>query len=182
MFSISFHKTGLPFMLFLATQFLYSGACASTPADTGQPGKGLHISYNPHDSLAYDQIVARIPLRQASTGSVALATLTIALHNAKQQAEIKLCDGQWAAQGSLVFQQGPVIKQSPAHTNKIPSWHYVALRHPRQLACGSNSRAAFFLEMSRHLPAWIKIRSAGQFTAFRQGETVLLEQESIAIK
>ncbi len=169
-------------MLLLAVQSLYSGAYASTPADPGQPGKGLHISYNPHDSLAYDQIVARIPLRQASTGSVALANLNIALHNAKQQAEIKLCDGQWAAQGALVFQQGPVIERSPAHTNEIPSWHYVALRHPWEFACGLNSRAAFFLEMSRHLPAWIQIRPAGQFTAFRQGETVLLEQKSIAIK
>lgn len=169
-------------MLLLAVQSVYSGVYASTPADTGQPGKAPHISYNPRTSLAYDQIVAWIPLRQASTGSVALANLTIALHSAKQQAEIKLCDGQWAAQGSLVFQQGPVVERSPAHTNEIPSWHYVALRHPWEFACGTSSRAAFFLEMSRHLPAWVQIRPAGQFTAFRQGETVLLEQESFAIK
>ncbi len=182
MFSISFHKTGLPLMLFLAAQSLYSGAYASTPVDTGQPGKGPHTPYNPRTSLAYDQIVAWIPLRQASTASVALANLNIALHYAKQQAEIKLCDGQWSPTGSLAFQQGPVVERSSAHTNEIPSWHYVALRHPWGFTCGTSSRVAFFLEMSRHLPAWVQIRPAGQFTAFRQGETVLLEQESFAIK
>jgi hypothetical protein len=182
MFPISFHKTRLPFMLFLAVQCLHSGVYAGTPADTGQPEINLQTLYNPSDSLAYDQIVARIPHNQAPIRSVALASLSIALHNAKQQAEISLCDGQWAPHGSVVFQQGPVMKRSSPDKNEMPSWHYNALRQPREFVCGTSSRAAFFLEMSRYLPAWIQIRPAGQFTAFRQGETVLLEQESIAIK
>ncbi len=170
-------------MLLLAVQPLFSNAYASSPAYTGQQGRELHASLNPLDSnLTYDQIVARIPLSQAPTRSVALANLSIALHNAKQQAEIKLCDGQWAPRGALVFRQGPVIEQGSRHSNELPSWYYVALRHPRELACGTGSRAAFFLEMSRYLPAWVRIRPAGQLSAFRQGEAVLLEQEAVAIK
>jgi len=169
-------------MLSMAVQPLYSVAYAGAPADSGQPGKEFHTSFNPRDSLAYDQIVARIPLGNAPIGAVALANLNIALHNAKQQTENSLCNGQWAPHGSVVFQQGPVAERSSPYTKEMPSWHYNVFRHPRELACGATSRAAFFLEMSRYLPDWIQIRPAGQFTAFRQGETVLLEQETVAIK
>jgi len=178
--SVSIHKTGLPLILFLTVQPLYSVAYASTPADTEQPEKAFHTSYNPVDNLAYDQIVARIPLDYAATGAVALANLNIALHNAKQQAEITLCKGQWTPHGPVVFQQGPAIKRSPPQG--MSSWHFSAFRQPAKLACGSTSRTAFFLEMSRYLPAWIKIRPAGQLIAFRQGETVMLEQSTVAIK
>ncbi len=169
-------------MLLLAVQALYSVAYASTPPDTEQPGKEPNTAYNFPDSLAYDQIVARIPLDQAPIRSVALANINIVLHNAKQQAEITLCDGRWAPRGAVVFQQGPVIEQSSLHMNEIPSWYYHALRRPWKLDCGTSSRAAFMLEMKRYLPAWIQIRPAGQLSAFRQGETVLLEQETVAIK
>jgi len=36
--------------------------------------------------------------------------------------------------------------------------------------------------MSRNLPGWVQIRPAGQLSAFQQGESVLLEQETIAVK
>ncbi len=178
--SVSIHKTGLPLILFLTIQAVYSVAYASTPADSKQPERAFRTSYNPDDSLAYDQFIARIPLDYAPTGAVALATLNLALHKAKKQAEITLCKGQWTPHGSVVFQQGPAIKRSPPQG--IPSWHFNAFRQPWELACGTTSRAAFFLEMSRYLPAWIKIRPAGQLLAFRQGETVMLEQRAIAIK
>lgn len=180
--SVSTHKTGLSLILFLTVQPLYSAAYASTPADTEQPGKEFHTSYNPRDNLAYDQIVARIPLDQAPIGAAALANLNITLCKAKQQAEFTLCNGQWTPHGSVVFQQGPVMKRTSPNTNEMPSWQYNVLRHPRELACGATSRAAFFLEMSRYLPDWVQIRPAGQSTAFRQGETVQLEQETVAIK
>ncbi len=178
--TVSIHKTGLPLILFLIVQPLYSVAYASRPADSEQPGKEFRTSYNPGDSLAYDQVVARIPLSYAPIEAVALATLNIALRNAKLQAEMTLCKGQWAPHGPVVFQQGPSIERSPSQ--RMPSWHINAFRRPGELACGTTSRTAFFLEMSRYLPAWIKIRPAGQLTAFRQGEAVMLEQRTLAIK
>lgn len=182
MLSTSFHKSRLALTLFLAFQTLFSIAYANTPADTEQPENQSRTSYNPRDNLAYDQIVARIPLGQAATGAVVLASINIALHKAKQQAEFTLCSGRWAPQGSIVFQQGPVVERLSSSANEIPSWHYVAFRHPRELACGATSRAAFFLEMSRYLPAWIQIRPAGQLIAFQQGETVMLDPGTVAIK
>ncbi len=176
--SVSPLKSGLPLILFLTVHALYSVAYASTPADTEQPEKEFNTSYNPTDSLSYDHFVARIPLRYAPTAAAALATLNVALHNAKQQAEITLCKGQWAPRGSVVIQQGPTIERNSPR--EIPSWHFSATRHPAELACGTTSRTAFFLEMSRYLPAWIKIRPAGQLTAFQQGETVVLEQRTVA--
>jgi len=180
--SVSIHKTGLLLILLLAVQPLYSAAYASTPADSERPEREIRISYNFRNSLAYDQIVAWIPLDQAPIGSAALANLNVALHNAKQQAEINLCNGQWAPRGSVVFQQGPVIKQRSPGTNEILTWYYNVFRHPWKISCGTTSRAAFFLEMSRYLPDWIQIRPAGQSTAFRQGESLQLEQETVAIK
>jgi hypothetical protein len=183
MFCITSHKTRPPFALFLAFMTLSSGAYADTPADTGGTEKKFQkIANSPRDSLAYDQIIAQIPVAHAPIGSVALANLNIALHSAKQQAEITLCDGQWAPQGTVVFQQGPAIEQRFSRTDEIPAWHYVAFRYPLKLACNTNSRAAFFLEMSRHLPGWVQIRPAGQLSAFQQGESVPLEQETVAVK
>jgi len=183
MFCITPYKTRSPFALFLAVMSLSSGTYADTPADTGGAEEKLQIiARSPRDSLAYDQIVAQIPIGHAPIGSVALANLNIALHSAKQQAEITLCGGRWTPPGTVVFQQGPAIEQRFFHTDEIPAWHYVAFRHPRELACNTNSRAAFFLEMSRNLPGWVQIRPAGQLSAFQQGESVLLEQETIAVK
>ncbi|MFQ5643598.1 MAG: hypothetical protein ACE5FQ_07850 [Thiogranum sp.] len=171
----SSHKTGLLFTLFLAIQSLSPDVCADTPGATG------HL---PRNSLNYDQIVARIPMDQAPIRSVALANLNIALHYARQQAVITRCDGQWTPRGPVVFRQGPAIVQGSSHARvpRVSSWHYVALRQPGILACDTGSRAAFFLEMSRYLPAWVQIRPAGQLTAFRQGEAVLPVQEAVAIK
>jgi len=166
MYADSSPKTGLLFTLLIAFQPLCSNACADTPAS----------------NLDYDQIVARIPPDQAPISSVALANLNIVLYNARQQAAVTLCGGQWTPLGSLVFQQGPVASHSPPQASAIPSWHYTALRYPRMLPCSTSSRAVFFMEMSRHLPAWVTIRPAGQLTAFRQGETVLPGQENVAFK
>lgn len=183
MFSITSHKTRPPFALFLAVMTLSSATYADTPADTGRTEEKLRIIANsPRDSLAYDQIMAQIPVGHAPIGSVALANLNIALHSAKQQAEITLCDGQWTPQGTVVFQQGPAIEQRLSRTDEIPAWHYVAFRYPLKLGCNTNSRAAFFLEMSRYLPGWVQIRPAGQLSAFQQGESVLLEQKTVAVK
>ena len=182
MLSNSFLKSRRMLTLLLAFQILFSITYAHTPADTAPSKTQSRTSYNPHDNLAYDQIVARIPLSHAPTGAVVLADLNIALHKAKQQAEFNLCSGQWAPQGTVVYQRGPFVERHSSSANEILSWHYIAFRHPSELACGATSRAAFFLEMSRYLPAWIQIRPAGQRIAFQQGETVMLDPGTVAIK
>ncbi|HHH42682.1 MAG TPA: hypothetical protein ENK49_00945 [Gammaproteobacteria bacterium] len=162
----SLSKTGLLFMLMLLAQPFCPGASADTP--DSQPG--------------YDQVTAQIPLDLAPLGSVALARLNIALHNARQAAAARLCGGQWSPQGAVLFRQGPVVAQNPRQAVGTLSWHYTELRQAGTLSCAPHSRAAFFLEMSRHLPAWVQVRPAGQLTVFRQGEAIVPAQKAIALR
>ena len=136
----------------------------------------------PLDPWAYDQVVAHPPLKQAPIASVALAQVNIALHMAKKNAEQALCNGLWTPLGHLA--QPSRTGDKTLHTTNKPhskNWHFNMLRYPHELSCGEVSRAMFFKEMSRHLPGWIRIRPAGQLTAFKQGETVLLNEISLAL-
>jgi hypothetical protein len=124
-----------------------------------------------------------MPRKAAPVASVALATINIALHNARLNAEQALCGGLWAPRGRLLHQQGPSIalmRLSPHKT--VKNWHYNTLREAQPLACKTVSRADFFLEMSRHLPDWILIRPAGQFTAYHKGKNILLNPQTVAVR
>ena len=125
----------------------------------------------------YDQVIARIPYSRAGIASVALAELNIILYEAKTSAEQTLCDGHWSPSGEALQQVGPLaVKQRDAE--KI--WLYQSLRRAHPLACDGVSRAEYFLEMSRHLPAWVSIRPAGQISVFNQGVVQPLPPASLA--
>jgi hypothetical protein len=114
----------------------------------------------------YDQVIAHIPYSRAVIASAALAELNIILYKAKTSAEQILCHGHWSPSGEALQQVGPLaVKQRAAR--KV--WLYQSLRRAHPLACDGVSRAQYFLEMSRHLPAWVSIRPAGQTSAFNQG-------------
>lgn len=115
---------------------------------------------------AYDQVMARIPGDTAGIAPVALAQLNIALHRAKKQAATALCKGSWLPDGEIVQQLGPL---PVILTNYKTVWIYQVARRPVPLACEQASRAQFFQEMSRHLPAWVSIRPAGGLTTYRLG-------------
>jgi hypothetical protein len=117
----------------------------------------------------YDQVVVQMPVEQAPIASVAMARLMIVLHKARKQAALTLCNGNWTPGGEPIQQIGP-LALTPAPEEHI--WLYESLRRPRPLACRDVSRARFFIEMSRHLPAWISVRPAGQAAAFRRGVAV----------
>jgi hypothetical protein len=119
----------------------------------------------------YDQVIARVPADQASIAPVALAELNIALHQAKKQAATALCNGNWFADGEVIQQLGPV-PAAPAGDTTV--WIYRTERRAMPLPCEHTSRAQFFQEMSRHLPAWISIRPAGQLTGYSQGDALPL--------
>ena len=121
---------------------------------------------NPVSIDNYDQIIAQMPLNRAAIASVALAELNIALHQAKNRAEQTLCQGNWTPSGEVVQQIGPLVV---AKTAAPKIWLYQSLRRAHPLACDRVSRAQFFLEMSRHLPAWVSIRPAGQIVSFSEG-------------
>lgn len=140
--------------------WLAGSLCAQAGHDTEQPPR----------TLPYDQVNADIPLDGTPIASVALARLTIALHHAKSRTEARLCHGNWSPSGDIVHQDGPQRETGPT-VETGTHWHYTELRQPLSLNCNHISRAQFFLEMSRHLPAWVSVRPAGQFTAFRQGAT-----------
>lgn len=115
----------------------------------------------------YDSMTAEIPVAQAAIGSVALAELNIALRAARLEAQKTLCQGNWNPIGQTMQVTGP--KPATDATGR-PVWHYQSLRQAHPLACTGVSRSRFFLEMSRHLPAWVTIRPAGYTVAFRLGE------------
>lgn len=180
--SALYYKTGLSLLLLLA-QGLPHGVYAQNLPDNARTSQKTPTSYNPDTLANYDQVIASVPRNEAATASVALASITIALHRAKQSAEHELCGGRWAPRGNLLRRQGPAIDRNPPGTAKTPTpWHYNALRQALPLACNKVSRAEFFLEMSRHLPAWIQIRPAGQLSAYRQGENILLNPQTVAVK
>lgn len=134
---------------------------------------------NPGVTDNYDQITAHIPHHRAAIASVALAEVNTILLSAKKNAERALCQGHWTPSGELLQLVGPVVVEPrPGHK----TWLYQSLRRAHPLTCDRVSRAQFFLEMSRHLPAWISIQPAGQATAFRQGVVQPLPPSHLAVR
>ncbi len=132
---------------------------------------------------SYDEVVARVPRRQAEIPSVALAQINIALYRARQLTEARLCSGKWTPRGTLQYRRGPEAESSRA--NKTPdnnAWYFQSLRHPVTLVCPNVTRAEYFMEMSRHLPAWVSVRPAGYETAFRLGQAFTDGQHSLATR
>lgn len=127
----------------------------------------------------YDQFIAQMPHNRAAIASVALAKLNIALRNAKNRAEQTLCHGDWTPSGEVLQQIGP-LAVAPDGAPKI--WLYQSLRRAHPLACDRVSRAQFFLEMSRHLPAWVSIRPAGQIISFSEGLAQPLPPSYLAVR
>jgi hypothetical protein len=143
-------------------------------------GSIAHAGPAPGDTTdvpVYDQVMARIPGDVAGIAPVALAQLNIALHRAKKQAATVLCKGSWLPDGEIVQQLGPLPVRLTDHTS---AWIYQAARRPVPLACDQASRAQFFQEMSRHLPAWISIRPAGGPTSYRLGIAEPVPQPRLA--
>lgn len=127
----------------------------------------------------HDQVIARMPGGEAQIAPVMLAKLNIALHQAKKQAADVLCQGHWLPDGERILQFGP----APATLDDGSKvWVYRAARRAQPLACEQVSRAQFFLEMSRHLPAWVTVRPAGQLTAYRQGSVVFVAPSHLATR
>lgn len=125
----------------------------------------------------FDSVMAEIPADQATIGSVALAKLNIALRSARLHAQQTLCHGHWSPGGESLKVSGPAPGKNAFGQ---PVWHYQSLRQPHPLACSGVSRARFFLEMSRHLPAWVTIRPAGYTIAFQLGKVRATRSTSLA--
>jgi hypothetical protein len=127
----------------------------------------------------HDQVIARMPGPEAQIAPVMLAKLTIALHEAKKQAADALCQGHWLPDGERLMQFGP----APATLGDGSRvWAYQDARRALPLACDQVSRAQFFLEMSRHLPAWVTVRPAGQLTGYRQGTALFVAPSHLATR
>ncbi len=125
----------------------------------------------------YDSVIAEMPATQAATGSVALANLNIALRAARLQALETLCQGHWIPIGQTMHVTGPTLS---VDASGQPVWHYQSLRQAHPLDCAGVSRIYFFLETSRHLPAWVTIRPAGYRAAFRSGKIEPSSSTSLA--
>ena len=132
---------------------------------------------------SYDEVTAHLPRQQAEIPAVALAKINIALYQAKQLTEARLCSGKWTPRGALLYRRGPAVT-TPASGAEPGArhWFFQSFRRPATLACADVTRAEYFLEMSRHLPAWISIRPAGQVTAFRLGQVFTEGQGSLAAR
>jgi hypothetical protein len=130
------------------------------------------------EAFYYDQVSARIPRDEAPIASVAMARLIIALHSARKLAAQSLCNGNWPPAGQTLQRIGPFLP--PTEVSEDSVWIYQSLQRAHPLACGQVSRARFFQEMSRHLPAWISIRPAGQTTVFNQGAVQARQRTAFA--
>ncbi|HFD80220.1 MAG TPA: hypothetical protein ENK05_07515 [Gammaproteobacteria bacterium] len=155
---------------------LMAASCACLHAYATPPPGSLDAtpsSTPPQDEYAYDQVVAEIPLARAATAGAALAVVNVALHEARRRAQQQLCAGRWSPSGPVRRQDGPRRPKQPTTMSGKSHWYLQTLREARPLACNGSSRAQFFMEMSRYLPDWIRLRPAGQLTAFSHGDTVL---------
>ncbi len=146
-------------VVFSALLLLAASAAAQSPPNLAATS----------DAQDYDEVIAYMPQAQAEIASVALARLVIALHNAREQAARQLCNGTWTPSGAVVETVGPSLTGYQAKQN---AWFYHSLRHVFPLDCGQVSRAQFFVEMSRHLPAWVLLRPAGQEIILSEGAAV----------
>lgn len=127
----------------------------------------------------HDQVIARMPGEEAEIAPAMLAQLNISLHRAKKQAAASLCQGHWLPDGERVQQLGPLpVTLDDGST----VWIYQAARRPQPLACEQVSRAQFFQEMSRYLPAWVTIRPAGQLTTYRLGNAQFIPPPHLATR
>ena len=122
---------------------------------------------------SYDEVTANVPRQQAEIPSVALAKINIALYRAKQLTEERLCTGKWTSRGTLLYRQG---------SEAADTWFFQFIRSPEALVCPDVTRAEYFMEMSRHLPAWISVRPAGQATTFRLGQVFTDGQHSLVAR
>ncbi len=138
----------------------------------------------PDAHWSYDEVIAYVPREQAETPSVALAKINIAFYQAKQLTEARLCAGKWTPRGTLQYQQGPEITRIGSNKGKGPrsAWYFQSLRRPETLVCPDVTRAEYFMEMSRHLPAWISVCPARQPTTFRLGQAVTGSQQALAVR
>ncbi|TCK19187.1 hypothetical protein DFR30_2484 [Thiogranum longum] len=154
-------------------------ACAPASAESSLPN-----FTNSDGRLAHDEVIAHIPRHLAETPSVALAKFNIVLYRAKHLTEQRLCEGKWTPRGALLYQYIPGEADTRPHTsgNKPGSWLVQTFRSPVNLACPDTTRAEYFLEMSRHLPAWISVRPAGQITVFRLGQAFTGGQHPLAAR
>jgi hypothetical protein len=150
-----FHSTRLPALLLLG--------CLAVCGRTQALPEAAAIA----EGLYYDQVSARIPRDDAPIASVAMARLIIALHSARKFAAQSLCNGNIPTTGETLQRIGPFLPPTQTPGDRV--WIYQSLQRPHPLTCGQVSRARFFQEMSRHLPAWISVRPAGQATVFNQG-------------
>jgi len=149
--------------------------CADPAGNAGLP---------PDNRWSYDEVTAHVPRKQAAIASVALAKINIALYRAKQRAEQRLCAGKWTPRGTVQQQQGPVVMNPEPHDRGTAKsvWFFQSLRNPETLTCPDVTRAEYFMEMSRHLPAWVSVRPAGQVTQFRLGQVSVGNQHSLAAR
>ena len=171
----------LRFSLLLLSSFGLVNAPTAAPVND-LPGRNISPTAiaSAHRPLDFDEVAASLPRDLAPIPAVVIAQVNIAMHQARQRAEQKLCAGRWTPRGTKAQEIGPLLPdvQSSA-TASNESWVYRSFRTPENLGCGQVTRSYFFQEVSRHLPAWITVRPATQVTAYRQGIAIGAAQPSI---
>ncbi len=156
------------------------GACAAQAHAEAE----TYYAPAPDNHWSYDEVTAYVPREQAETPSVALAKINIAFYQAKQLTEARLCAGKWTPRGMLQYQQGPEVTRIGSNESKGPhsAWFFQSFRRPETLVCPDVTRAEYFMEMSRHLPAWISVCPARQPTTFRLGQAFTGDRHALAVR
>lgn len=160
------------------------GVLLATCGAQAQAEPDVYFASSSDDNWSYDEVTAYVPREQAEIPSVALAKINTALYRAKQLTEERLCTGKWTPRGALQYQQGPESTRIASTGKKRGgiAWFFRSFRHPETLVCADVTRAEYFMEMSRYLPAWISVRPARQPTTFRLGQAFTSGQHALAVR
>ena len=162
----------------------FCGVLLATCGTQAQAEPDVYFASSSGDHWSYDEVIAYVPREQAEIPSVALAKINIALYRAKQLTEGRLCTGKWTPRGTLQYRQGPEVTEarSNSKSGRHSAWFFQTFRTPEALVCPDVTRAEYFMEMSRYLPAWISVRPARQPTTFRLGQAYTGGQHSLAVR
>ncbi len=114
-------------------------------------------------------ILASIPGKGIPTSSVARARINVALMQAKRRVDERLCNGDWTFVGNLSEVQPP---EPSISRNGGPAWKIALAWAPRLTPCKGIDRSAYFLAMSRELPAWVKLHEAGGNVWYQAGRRI----------
>jgi hypothetical protein len=143
----------------LVASCLWQGGCSTMRIPAMTPNMTAATAIPPADP-ALDHFIARIPVEQAQTATVARAMTHISLGNARVHAGRELCGGTSLRQGQVTEIYGPLPVLGLATQGGKAAWYYRISQRPGLYGCNNHTSASLYQAMRDELPDWISIEPA----------------------